>query len=297
MARIELHHVSKRYGRTLALDRVSFSCGAGQITAFCGPNGAGKSTALRVLTGIIRADDGSALIGGVPIHRLDGPARHVGVLLDASSFHPGRTVAETLHLGALTIGVPRSRAAHCAELVGLDGVARRRVGKLSLGMRQRLGIAHALLGEPTALVLDEPSNGLDPSGIAWLHRLLRRFADDGGSVLVSTHHLAAVERTADRVVAISRGRIVAETAVEDIAPTQRTSVLATDMGALEAALEAARLQREVTADGMTVDADPATIGALALANGLVLTHLARDTPRLDAFLAGVTEAEFEGHAA
>lgn len=297
MSRIELDNVSKRYGSVQALQEVSFSCPVGQVTAFCGPNGAGKSTALRVLTGIIRADGGSARVDGVPIQELREPARQVGVLLDASAFHPGRTVVETLRLSAFAIGLPRGRAEACMDLVGLAVAARRRVGKLSLGMRQRLGIAHALLGEPSVLVLDEPSNGLDPGGIRWLDELLRGFANAGGSVLVSTHHLAAVEHTADRLVVISRGRIVAETNVRDIARPVLTVVSATDQEALLRALAESSIPHQSQADGCTVSADPASVGTLALDRGLVLTRLAPVPARLDDYLAELTDSEFTGRAA
>ena len=297
MTTIEMREVSKRYGTLRALDRATFSAPAGQVTAFCGPNGAGKSTALRVLTGIIRADSGSALVGGSPIEQLPEPARQVGVLLDASAFHPGRSVCETLRLGALSIGVPKGRADACLEIVGLEAAARRRVGKLSLGMRQRLGIAHALLGDPAVLVLDEPSNGLDPAGMRWLDDVLRRFADDGGSVLVSTHHLAAIEQIADRLVAVSKGRIVAETAIADIPHTARTTVSATDPKALSDALDGALIRYERRPDVLVADVDPAVVGALALRRGLVLTRLAAETPRIDDFLTSVTDAEFEGRRA
>lgn len=297
MTSIEMRDVSKRYGTLRALDRVTFSAPAGQVTAFCGPNGAGKSTALRVLTGIIRADSGAALVGGSPIEELPEPARQVGVLLDASAFHPGRSVRETLWLGALTIGVPKARADTCLEIVGLETAARRRVGKLSLGMRQRLGIAHALLGDPTALVLDEPSNGLDPAGMRWIDDVLRRFADDGGSVLVSTHHLAAIEQIADRLVAVSKGQIVAETATADIPGTTRTTVAATDPAALAHALEGARIPYERRHDTLVADIDPAVVGTLALRHGLVLTRLAAETPRFDEFFTSVTDAEFAGRSA
>ena len=297
MTTIEMREVSKRYGTLRALDRATFSAPAGQVTAFCGPNGAGKSTALRVLTGIIRADSGSALVGGSPIEQLPEPARQVGVLLDASAFHPGRSVCETLRLGALSIGVPKGCADACLEIVGLEAAARRRVGKLSLGMRQRLGIAHALLGDPAVLVLDEPSNGLDPAGMRWLDDVLRRFADDGGSVLVSTHHLAAIEQIADRLVAVSKGRIVAETAIADIPHTARTTVSATDPRALSDALDGALIRYERRSDGLVADVDPAVVGALALRRGLVLTRLAAEAPRIDDFLTSVTDAEFEGRRA
>lgn len=292
-APIELRGVSKKYGQARALSDVTFTCPNGTITAFCGPNGAGKSTALRVLTGIIRPDSGAALIGGQRIQDLPDPARSIGSLLDASAFHPGRSVRETLRLAAFTIGEPRRRADECAELVGLGSVGARRVGKLSLGMRQRLGIAHALIGHPNALVLDEPSNGLDPSGMRWLDELLRHFADQGGTVLVSTHHLAAAERTADRLVAISRGRVVEEARLTDLRDV-RTLVRAADEAHLAAALQRAGGVATRTEAGVIVDLDPITVGRTAHEERIPLVELRTEQTRLDAYLATVTENEFEG---
>jgi len=289
---LSLRGVEKRYGRTQVLSDVSFTCPPGNITAFCGPNGAGKSTALRILTGITRADHGGALVNERSLLSVREPARLVGVLLDASAFHPGRTVRETLRLSAFTIGEPKQRADACAELVGLNSVAHRRVGQLSLGMRQRLGIAHALLGRPKALVLDEPSNGLDPNGIVWLDRLLRRFADDGGTVLISTHHIAAVERTADRLVAISRGRIVADTSIADVRGT-RTTVASNDERLRTVLVRAGH--RVVPAQGRyRVDLSAPEVGRLAMEHGIPLTELRPDDNCLDEFLAEVTDHEFAG---
>lgn len=290
---IELRGVSKRYGRAYALTDVTFTCPEGTITAFCGPNGAGKSTALRVLTGIIRPDSGAALISGQRIQDLPDPARSIGSLLDASAFHPGRSVRETLRLAAFTIGEPGRRADECAAIVGLESVGTRRVGKLSLGMRQRLGIAHALIGRPRVLVLDEPSNGLDPSGMRWLDELLRSFADQGGTVVVSTHHLAAAERTADRVVAISRGRVVEEARLTDLRGV-RTVVRAVGEEQLAVALTRAGAAVTRSATGLIVDLDPGAVGQIAHEEGVALVELRTQQTRLDAYLATVTENEFEG---
>lgn len=289
---LRLRSVSKRYGRVTVLDGVTFTCRPGTITAFCGPNGAGKSTVLRVLTGITRADAGDALVNGRRLLDLKQPALSVGALLDASAFHPGRTVRETLRLGAFSIGTAKARADECADLVGLSTVLGRRTSQLSLGMRQRLGIAHALLGRPSALVLDEPSNGLDPEGMLWLDRLLRAFADDGGTVLVSTHHLAAVDRTADRLVAISAGRIAADV---DIAEVHRGSaVVRSDDPRIESVLRTAGGDPHREGDAIRVDLDPATVGRVACDTGVALTELRRDERGLDQFLASVTTGQYTG---
>lgn len=207
---IELSSLSKSYGGRAVVDDVTFSCPPGTVTGFLGPNGAGKSTTLRMLAGLSRADAGTATIAGIPFVRLPNPGRVVGVMLDASAQHSGRTGRETLRLSAQVLGLPGERADELLQLVGLDGdAARKRVGRYSLGMRQRLGIAHALLGDPDVLVLDEPANGLDPQGIRWMRGLVRQFADAGGTVLLSSHLLAEVAAVADRLVVIGGGRIVA----------------------------------------------------------------------------------------
>jgi ABC-2 type transport system ATP-binding protein len=201
--------LTKRYGRITAADDVTFTCEAGTITWFLGRNGAGKSTTLRIITGLTRPDSGSATICGRSFAKLANPARTVGTLLDAAAFHDGRTGRETLRIACTIIGVPRSRAEELLDAVGLTGDAGRRVGGYSLGMRQRLGVAHALLGKPSVLILDEPANGLDPEGIAWIRALLRDLADRGGTVLLSSHLLAEVQATADHLVIIDRGRVIA----------------------------------------------------------------------------------------
>lgn len=208
---ITFDELSKSYGGRPVLDRVSFAVEPGTITGFLGPNGAGKSTAMRVLLGLSRPTSGTALIAGRRAVDLPNPAAVVGSLLDADAFHPGRTGRESLRLSCLTLGLPARRADEALELVGLDRrEGRRRVGGYSLGMRQRLGLAQALLAEPAALVLDEPTNGLDPQGQRWLAGVLRAQAERGAAVLLSSHQLAEVERVADRIVMIGGGRIVAD---------------------------------------------------------------------------------------
>lgn len=208
---IQIDHLSKRYGDLSVVDDISFSVPAGSVTGFLGPNGAGKSTTLRCLTGLTRPTQGSATIHGVDYRNLPNPAMHVGCLLDAAAQHDARTGREVLTLGAMAMGLPRTRVDEVLELVGLTASeAKKRLGTYSLGMRQRLGIGHALLGNPRVLVLDEPANGLDPQGIHWMRWLLRNFADAGGSVLLSSHLLHEVQQVADHIVMIGQGRIVTQ---------------------------------------------------------------------------------------
>ncbi|MQA82370.1 MAG: ATP-binding cassette domain-containing protein [Streptosporangiales bacterium] len=214
---IEFTRVSKRYGNVQALDDLSFTVAPGSITGFLGPNGAGKSTALRILVGLTRPTSGSATVLGRPYTALARPGALVGTLLDAGAVHPGRTGRETLTLGAMMLDLPPSRVDEVLEIVGLTGKeARRGVGGYSLGMRQRLGIGHALLGRPRVLVLDEPANGLDPQGTRWMRGLLRALADAGCAVLLSSHQLHEVEQIADRVVMIGRGRVLAQGTVAEL---------------------------------------------------------------------------------
>jgi ABC-2 type transport system ATP-binding protein len=201
--------LSKRYRRVAAVDGVTFTCEPGTITGFLGRNGAGKSTTLRMITGLTRPDAGRATIAGQSFADLPNPARTVGTLLDAAAFHDGRSGRETLRIACTMTGTPKARAERLLDAVGLSGDANRRVGTYSLGMRQRLGLAHALVGEPSVLILDEPANGLDPEGIAWIRTLLRDFAARGGTVLLSSHLLAEVQATADHLVIIDQGRVVA----------------------------------------------------------------------------------------
>lgn len=208
---LELTHVTKRFGSVLALDDVTFTVPSGQIVGFLGPNGAGKSTCLRILTGLVTPDEGGATVGGVRYADLLNPAATVGSLLSTEGFHPSRSGLETLRMAALTLGLPRRRVGEVLAEVGLsDAEARRRVGAYSLGMRQRLGVAQALLGDPQALILDEPANGLDPQGQRWLSDLLRERAARGCAVLLSSHQLHEVSRLAHRVVMIGGGRLLAD---------------------------------------------------------------------------------------
>lgn len=206
---IEFKHLTKRYGHVTAVDDVSFTVRPGTICGFLGPNGAGKSTSMRCLVGLTLPTSGEALVLGQPYRELVSPAAQVGTMLDASALHPGRTGREILTQAAFTLGLPRSRVDDMLEIVGLtQKEARRTVGKYSLGMRQRLGIAHALLGSPSVLILDEPVNGLDPAGIRWMRELLSDYAARGGTVLLSSHLLHEVRQIADQLVMIGHGRVV-----------------------------------------------------------------------------------------
>ncbi len=271
---ITLEGVSKSYGRFTAVDDVSFVAQPGRVTGFLGPNGAGKSTSLRVVVGLTPADRGSATIGGRTYADIPNPGRHVGVLLDASAQHAGRTGREILSLSAMTMGLPSSRVEEMLELVGLTKPeAKRRVKNYSLGMRQRLGLANALLGDPSVLVLDEPANGLDPAGIHWMRSLLRHHAERGGTVLLSSHLLHEVEMIADDMVLIGRGKIVAQGTKAELLRTAGTFVRAEEPARLAAALKAAGMTSAPSADGLRTDVEPIEVGRAAAAAGVVLTEL------------------------
>jgi ABC-2 type transport system ATP-binding protein len=272
---IRIERLTKRYGAHTAVDALSFTVAPGTVTGFLGPNGAGKSTTMRMLVGLTPPTSGSAVVLGVSYASLSNPGRQVGVLLDASAQHPGRTGREVLSLGATVMGLPRSRVDDMLDLVGLTAEeARRRVGDYSLGMRQRLGIGHALLGDPEVLILDEPANGLDPGGIHWMRGLLRRFVDRGGSVLLSSHLLHEVEVIADELVIIGGGRIVAQGAKSALLAGAGTLVRTPDPDALVAALARTGMHADRRTDrSLLVDGSIEDVGRAAAAAGVVLTEL------------------------
>lgn len=271
---ISVEHLTKRYGRHTAVDDVSFRCEPGTVTGFLGPNGAGKSTTMRMICGLTPPSGGGATVVGRAYRELPNPGREVGVLLDASAQHAGRTGREALTVAAATMGVDRRRVAATLDLVGLNAVAaKRRVRAYSLGMRQRLGLAHALLGDPRVLILDEPANGLDPEGIFWMRGLLRDFADRGGTVLLSSHLLREVEAVADRLVVIGGGRIVAQGDKDELLAGGGTLVRARDAGALRGALDRAGLPVTEGTDGLLVRADAEAVGQAAADAGVALTEL------------------------
>jgi ABC-2 type transport system ATP-binding protein len=213
---ITAEHLTKRYGVHTAVDDVSFTCQPGTVTGFLGPNGAGKTTTMRMLLGLVAPSSGSALVGGRPYPGFDRPLHEVGALLDAGDVHPGRSAINHLRWLARSNGIGAARVAETLEEVGLAGVARKRVGGFSLGMRQRLGIAAALLGNPGVLIFDEPMNGLDPQGMRWIRELLRTAAAAGRTVLISSHLMSEMELIADRLIIIGQGRLLADTTVGEL---------------------------------------------------------------------------------
>lgn len=271
---ITVEGLTKTYGGFTAVDDVSFVAKAGQVTGFLGPNGAGKTTTMRILAGLTHADRGSATIGGHRLTDIPNPGRHVGILLDASAQHAGRSGREVLTLAAMTMGLPSSRVDEMLALVSLDDAeSKRRIGNYSLGMRQRLGIAHALLGDPQVLILDEPANGLDPAGIRWMRGLLKGYADRGGAVLLSSHLLHEVEQIADEMIVIGRGRIVASGTKAELLASAGTFARAVDTDALARALQARGVAVTPSRDGVVVDAEPVVVGEAALAAGVALLEL------------------------
>ncbi|MCG7631041.1 MULTISPECIES: ABC transporter ATP-binding protein [Gordonia] len=288
---ITVKNLTKRYGDYVAVDDVSFTCRPGQVTGFLGPNGAGKSTTMRIIAGLTPPTSGVAQLYGVDYRTIPNPATQVGILLDASAQHAGRTGAEVLRLSAMTMGIGRDRVDEMLELVSLTPEeAGRRVRNYSLGMRQRLGIAAALLGDPKILILDEPANGLDPAGIHWMRTLLRGYADRGGTVLLSSHLLHEIEIVADDIVVIGQGRIVAQGTKDELLAGAGTRVRSLDDAALGEALVAAGItvQRN-TSGGLDVDADPVDVGRAAAAVGVVLTELRpADGAQLEAMFLQLT---------
>ena len=214
---IEARGLVKRYGPTTAVDNLSFDVRPGTVTGFLGPNGAGKSTTMRMILGLDRPDAGTARVNGQSYHELRWPLREVGALLEAKAYHPGRTARAHLTALAVSNGIPRQRVGDVLEITGMGQAADRRAGKFSLGMAQRLGIAAALLGDPAVLLLDEPVNGLDPEGIRWIRGLLKNLAAHGRTVLISSHLISEVAQTADQLIVIGQGRLLAQTTVAELA--------------------------------------------------------------------------------
>lgn len=298
---ITVESLTKKYGEFTAVDDISFVAGPGRVTGFLGPNGAGKSTTLRVMVGLTAPTSGGATISGQRFADLPNPGTEVGVLLDASAQHAGRTGREILSVARHTMGLPAGRVPEMLDLVGLsEAEADRRVRNYSLGMRQRLGIACALIGEPAALILDEPANGLDPAGIRWMRDLLRDYADRGGTVLLSSHLLNEIEAIADDLVVIGQGRIVAQGAKSELLQASGTVARTPRIEDLARALGASGLTARPTADGaLHIDADPELVGQVALHAGLVLTELrsAESNGLEEIFLELTADTQREGAAA
>jgi ABC-2 type transport system ATP-binding protein len=289
MAVIAIEGLTKRFGDIVAVDDLSFEVDQGTVVGFLGPNGAGKTTTLRTLLGLVTPTAGHARIDGRPYRELADPIRHVGAVLEASSFHPGRGARNHLRVVATAAGLPYARADAVLEQVGLADVARRRVGGFSLGMRQRLGLATALLGDPKVLILDEPANGLDPQGVHWLRSFLRQLADQGRTVLVSSHVLAEVAQTVDQVVIIAHGRLVTQSTLAAL--TARTDQLVRVRTP-----QAEDLRSLLAAQGIQADPDGAdqllatattteVVGRAAAAAGIVIYEMGAKRSNLeDVFL-------------
>ncbi len=272
---ITVENLSKTYGGFKAVDDVSFQARPGSVTGFLGPNGAGKSTTMRIIAGLTPPTSGVATISGVNYFDIPNPGTQIGVLLDASAQHAGRTGREILAISAATMDLPSSRIDEMLDLVSLTKAeSKRRVKNYSLGMRQRLGIANALLGDPKILMLDEPANGLDPAGIHWMRSLLREYANRGGTVLLSSHLLHEIEVIADEIIVIGNGRIVAQGTKADLLQTAGTFVKAADTSALANALTTAGMQAAPSGDGgLRTEATPTEVGKAAAAAGVALIEL------------------------
>lgn len=301
---IEIRHLTKRYGAHAAVDGLTFTVHPGHVTGFLGPNGAGKSTTMRIVLGLDAPTSGTATVAGRPYRTLDAPLQTVGALLDAESAHPARRARDHLTALARSNGIAARRVDEVLDVVGLAQVARQRVGGFSLGMRQRLGIAAALLGDPEVLILDEPGNGLDTSGLRWLRALLRAMAAEGRTVLVSSHVMSEVEHTADRLVVIGSGRLLAEsttTAFLERHASATAYVRTPEPAELAAVLgeRAARLEPEPDGGWVVHGADVATVGDLAAGHGIRLRELRARRPSLEEVyteLVGATDGAGAGHA-
>jgi ABC-2 type transport system ATP-binding protein len=283
---IEIDELTKRYGDVVAVDQVSFSVRSGIVTAFLGPNGAGKSTTMRAVLGLDRPTSGQVTVNGRRYADAPAPLAEVGALLDATAVDKGRSARDHLLAVGATVGVGPTRVDHLLELVGLADVARKRAGTFSLGMGQRLGIATALLADPAALMLDEPVNGLDPDGIVWIRTLLKDLAAEGRTVFLSSHLMSEVEHTADHLVVIGRGRILADVAMADFiaqASGTKVRVVSPDATALREVLAGPNVTITATAPGrLEVEGVPSErIGQLAARDGLVLHQLAPVTVSLE----------------
>jgi ABC-2 type transport system ATP-binding protein len=300
-ATLEARGLQKRYGSTVAVAGLTFTVRPGLVTGFVGPNGAGKSTTMRLFLGLDAPDAGVALVGGRPYAELASPLREVGALLDPGAFHPGRSAREHLRWLAASNGLPRGRVDEVLDQVGLAEAARRRTGGFSLGMAQRLGIAAALLGDPPILLLDEPVTGLDPDGIRWLRDLLRSLAADGRAVLVSSHLMSELEDTADHLIVIGRGRLIADVAVRDLLDEAEGArvVIRTPEAARALALLAGVGATVTSSDADTLSVaglDAARIADLAAAHGLRLTELAPQRASLEEAFMRLTRDAVEFRA-
>jgi ABC-2 type transport system ATP-binding protein len=295
MAAIEIHGLSKRFGDLAAVDDLSFTAREGAVTGFLGPNGSGKTTTLRMLLGLVAPTSGTATIDGRPYSHLAEPSRHIGAVLEATSFHPGRRARQHLRVLTTAAGLPLERVDLVLAQVGLADAANRRVKEFSLGMRQRLGLAGALLGTPNVLILDEPTNGLDPEGVHWLRQFLRKFADDGGTVLVSSHLLAEVAQTVDDVVIITNGRLVTESSLADLTRHSQAGVRVRtpQAEALRAALAGQGIAAELIAFDAVMAFDTTTdaVGLAAAGAGAVIYEMTSERYDLEDIFLELTTHE------
>ncbi|HET7683059.1 MAG TPA: ATP-binding cassette domain-containing protein [Marmoricola sp.] len=296
---ITIDSLTRKYGGFTAVDAITFTAEPGRVTGFLGPNGAGKSTTMRVLVGLTPPTSGRAEILGRSFRDLPNPGREVGVLLDASAQHAGRTGREVLAVAQRTMGLPAARVDQMLHRVSLtDEESDRRVRNYSLGMRQRLGIAAALIGDPQVLVLDEPANGLDPAGIRWMRDLLRGFADEGGTVLLSSHLLHEIEVIADDIVVIGNGRIVAQGTKQELLAAAGTIVRCAEPTTLQDALRRTGIPSTLDRDGtLRTEVDAARVGEVALAAGVALRELrpADGAGLEEMFLELTAESQRDGH--
>jgi ABC-2 type transport system ATP-binding protein len=301
MTTIEVQGLTKRFGRVVAVRELSFSVPAGTITGFLGPNGAGKTTTLRSLLGLVYPDGGSATIEGRRYVEIENPARSVGAVLEAASFHKGRSGRNHLRWIAAAGGIPYSRVEEVLALVELTDSAKRRVGGYSLGMRQRLALAAALLGDPRVLILDEPANGLDPQGIRWLRDFLQELRREGRTILVSSHVLSEIAQTVDNVVIIHRGRFVTQGSVEEISGRAAggVRVRSPERDRLRELLASAgQTATPFDEDGLAVaDTTPARVGEVAASSGVVLHELVAEAGTLEEAFLELTRAEEQEPAA
>lgn len=295
---IEAENLTKRYGPKTAVDGISFRVEPGQVTGFLGPNGAGKSTTMRMIMGLDRPTAGKVIVNGKPYHQLHGPLHEVGALLDAKATHPGRSARNHLRALAATHAIPRKRVEEVIDMTGLRAVANKKVGGFSLGMGQRLGIAAALLGDPRTVIFDEPVNGLDPEGVKWVRTMVRHFADEGRTVFLSSHLMSEMAITADHLVVIGRGKIIAT------GPVQEVIDRATTASVLVRSPQAAQLMQRLTTGGAKVTSaddgaltvrglDAAGIGEAAAQAGLVLHELTPQHASLEEAFMTLTADDVE----
>ena len=296
---IEVSGISKHYGERVAVDDLSFTVQPGVVTGFLGPNGAGKSTTMRLILGLDAPNSGTALVNGKRYRDLEAPLHEVGAMLEARAIHTGRSGYNHLLALAQTHGIPRSRVSDVIDMVGLQSVARKRVGSFSLGMGQRLGVAAALLGDPATVILDEPANGLDPEGIRWIRNLLKGLAAEGKTVFLSSHLMSEMEQTAEHLIVIGKGRLIADTSVEEFVAQASSGapvrVRTPDAAALSAALIGAGARVSTAEDGALAVQGLTTeqVGELAAAERLVLHELTPVQVSLEDAFMSITKDSVE----